>query len=339
MSPAIAAPPAREAVRLLVLDALRAAPVEAPMAALPDFLRAGDLLVVNDAATLPASLHGRTARAEPIELRLLGPIDGDRARAVLFGRGDFHEKTEQRAPPPEVVESDVLELPGLRATVTARAALSPRLLELRFDRGGGELLAALYRAGQPIQYSHHPAQLPLYEFQTAYGARPWAVEMPSAGRPLSFGVLHALRERGVRVAALTHAAGLSATGDAAIDAALPLPERYEIPETTAQRVAEARARDARVIAVGTSVVRALEASAAVHGAVRGGGAETDLLIGPDSILRAVDGLLTGIHQPGESHHRLLHAFVPPERLERALHHAAATGYRTHEFGDAMLIVG
>ena len=73
--------------------------------------------------------------------------------------------------------------------------------------------------------------------------------------------------------------------------------------------------------------------------LRGGGAETDLLIGPDSILRAVDGLLTGIHQPGESHHRLLHAFVPPERLERALHHAAATGYRTHEFGDAMLIVG
>src|SRR5260370_158640 len=121
-------------------------------------------------------------------------------------------------------------------------------------------------------------------------AGPWAVAAPSAGLPLDWELLTALRARGVGLAAISHGAGLSSTGDAALDAALPLPERFEVPPATAQALAEARARGAYVVAVGTSVVRALE-SAAVLQRPRG---DTDLVIGPGYQLRAVDGLLTGM---------------------------------------------
>ncbi len=129
---------------------------------------------------------------------------------------------------------------------------------------GDALWAALYREGRPVQYSYLAHDLPLWAVQTVYAARPWAFEMPSAGRPLSWEILLALRRKGVRWASLTHAAGLSSTGDPAIDAALPLAERYDIPAATVRAVADTRARGGRVIAVGTTVVRALE-GAAVEG--------------------------------------------------------------------------
>ena len=118
------------------------------------------------------------------------------------------------------------------------------------------------RAGAPVQYAHRAEQLPLYAVQTAYAARPWAAEMPSAGRPLTWDVLLGLRRAGVEIATLTHAAGLSSTGDAALDRALPWPERYEIPRAHGDAIARDAARGGRVIAVGTTVVRALEASGA-----------------------------------------------------------------------------
>lgn len=342
MSPATEAPARRDGVRLLVLEGARAgamAPTDAHMDELPSFLRRSDVLVVNDAAALPASIHGLTARGEPIELRLIGPLDAPSARAVLFGAGDFHQKTEHRPAPPLLVPGDAITCAGLSATVLAVSSLSPRLLDLRFDRQGAALLSALYRAGRPVQYAYHLRALPLYEFQTAYGARPWSSEMPSAGRPLSFELLLALRERGVQVVALTHAAGLSSTGDALLDAALPLPERFEIPAETARAVNTARSRGARVIAVGTSVVRALEGSAAQHGGVVTAGAgETDLRIDLDFAPRVVDGLLTGVHAPGESHYLLLGAFASRPALSRAVAHAERRGYLTHEFGDSMLLL-
>ena len=139
---------------------------------------------------------------------------------------------------------------------------------------------------------------------------------------------------------LTHAAGLSATGDPSLDAALPLPERYEIPSRTADAVASARRRGARIVAVGTTVLRALEGSAAAHGGVpRAGAGTTDLRIGPGYEPRAADGILTGVHVPGTSHHRLLAAMVAPALLDRALATAEAAGFQLHEFGDALLALG
>src|SRR5262249_29281050 len=149
-----------------------------------------------------------------------------------------------------------------------------RLVDLRFDRAGDGLWAALYRAGRPVQYAHVAEPLPLWAVQTRYGARPWAAELPSAGRPPPWGVLGALPPRGVGLARVTHACGLSATGDEALDAALPLPERYDVPAATVEAVARAR----RVVAVGTSVVRALEGAAARHGRLVAGEGETDLIV-------------------------------------------------------------
>jgi len=347
--PARTYPARRDDVRLLVVDPAAATFAETRTTALPERLAPGDLLVVNDAATLPASLHGRDQAGRPIELRLAGAADGGPAQfwAVLLGPGDWRERTEDRPPPapappgarlwfgPPVAAS---EDGRLGAEVIARSPISPRLVAVRFDRDGDELYAALYRHARPIQYSYLAHPLPLWAVQTVYAARPWAVEMPSAGRPLSWEILLALRRKGVRWAALTHAAGLSATGDPAIDAALPLPERYEIPAATARAVAEARRRGGRVIAVGTTVVRALEGAVVQRGVLRAGAGVTDLRIGPGFRPRVVDGILSGTHAPGESHYALLGAFAPAPLLEAALAHAERAAFQTHELGDAMLVL-
>jgi S-adenosylmethionine:tRNA ribosyltransferase-isomerase len=175
--------------------------------------------------------------------------------------------------------------------------------------------------------------------QTAYASRPWAAELPSAGRPLGAELLGRLARAGVRVAAVTHAAGLSSTGDPAIDAALPLPERFDVPSPTIASIASARAAGGRVIAVGTSVVRALEGCASLHGgALAAGEGVTELVIRRAFEPRIVDGLFTGIHEPSASHFELLQAFAPLELVMEAYAHAESVGYLGHEFGDASLIL-
>ena len=146
-----------------------------------------------------------------------------------------------------------------------------------------------------------------------------------------------MRAGGVRTAAVTHAAGLSSTGDAALDAQLPLPERFEVPPGTAAAVRRTRALGGRVVAVGTTVVRALE-SAAADGKVEARAGVTALVIGPGHRPRAVDGIFTGLHEPGSSHFALLGAFAPAAHLEAAFRAAESAGYLAHEFGDAMLIL-
>jgi S-adenosylmethionine:tRNA ribosyltransferase-isomerase len=222
---------------------------------------------------------------------------------------------------------------GVALPVTDVSARSPRLMEVTApaDDAG---LRALWRAGRPVQYAHLHRALAPWDVATTYGGRPWAVEMPSAGRPLSWDVLARLALRGVRVESLTHAAGLSSTGDPAIDAVLPFPERYEIPARTIDAVTAARAAGHRVVAVGTTVVRALE-SWARSGARA---AVTDLLLDEHHALRAVDAIVSGIHDPSDSHFRLLEAFAPRSLLLRAHDHARAALYRGHELGDLLLIL-
>lgn len=309
--------------RLLVVGS----PVEHPVTALPDLLSPGDLLVVNDAATLPASLPlGRG------EVRLAGPADPAFGAwvAVLFGPGDWRTRTEDRPPPPSVTVGTVLRPGGLEAIVEAVSPLSTRLLTLRFTGEADRFWAGLYRSGRPVQYSHLRGDLQLWHVGTPYAGPPSAVEMPSAGRPLVARLRAALAGRGVGLARLTHAAGLSATGDAALDAALPLPELYEVPAETLTRVEQTRSRGGRVVAVGTSVVRALES------ATGPGRRFTDLRLGAGSPLCRVDGLLTGLHEPGTSHHALLQAFVDAGALDEAGRLATARGLRGHEFGDLAL---
>ena len=168
-------------------------------------------------------------------------------------------------------------------------------------------------------------------------ARPWPSSAPSAGFALDWRTLAALRDRGIRFATLTHSAGISSTGDPALDRRLPLAEPYRIPEASAQAIQEARDRGGRIVAIGTTVVRALEHCASIHGAVRAGPGLANQRIGPRTRLRVVDAIVSGTHEPGSSHYQLLRAFTGNGALLRASGALEAWGYRTHEFGDSVLV--
>jgi S-adenosylmethionine:tRNA ribosyltransferase-isomerase len=307
---------------------------------LPRFLRPFDLLVVNDAATVPASLLATTPTGSGVEVRLTAPLDGARWRAVLFGAGDWRTPTELRPVPAPVTPGDALRFgPDLQGWIEAVDEASPRLVVVRFSSHSGPLLRALYRHGRPVQYAHVTRPLEIWHVQTPFADRPWAVEMPSAGRPLSWSLVRALQTAGVRVRSITHAAGLSSTGDPGLDARLPLPERFDVPERTVRAVLAARAEGGRVIAAGTTVVRALEGCAARYGGeLVGGQGTTDLRIGPGFVPRVVDGLVTGLHASGSSHRELELAFVSEPLLVDAWMDAEARGYLQHEFGDTCLIL-
>lgn len=333
MKPATAPRRATQSARLLLIDPDARRFADFRIDDLPELLGAGDVLVLNDAATLPGSLRV----SEALELRLMSRRADDTWLALALGSGDHRTPTEERGPAPRLHVGDLLEFGhGLSAKVVEVDAASPRLVTIAFRQSGSEFWQALYRAARPIQYAYLSAPLALWDVQNAFAARPWAVELPSAAKPLSFELLFRLEQRGVELAYVTHAAGLSSTGDATLDARLPIAERYELGEHSARRIAAAKAAGGRVLAVGTSVTRALEA-AAESGALRAGSAHTDLVLGPGSKLRVCDGLLTGMHEPGTSHFSLLEAFAPRALLERSFQHAERAGYLQHEFGDACLI--
>jgi S-adenosylmethionine:tRNA ribosyltransferase-isomerase len=327
--------------RLLYVEPCGSRVEDRRFADLPSLLSAGDLLVVNDAATLPASLEGSTEQGA-VEVRLASEgATSSEWNAVLFGTGDWRQRTEDRPAPPALATGAVVDFAqGLSARIERVFGLSPRLVALRFDREGEDLWSALYRAGRPVQYSYLCGPLSLGQVQTVFGARPCSVEMASAGRPITAPLLRDLRSRGVEVASVTHAAGLSATGDSAVDAALPFPEAYEVPCATVEAIGRTWVTGGRVVAAGTTVVRALEGCAAAHGGeVRPGAGLTDLRIAAGFAPVVVEGLLTGLHEPGTSHFDLLHAFAPEPVLQAAHRHAESLGYLGHEFGDACLILG
>jgi len=324
----------RDDVGLVVVDRAAGRIEVRRFAELPALLRPADLVVVNDAATWPASLRGRMPDGSDVELRLVtgafGP--GDVVDTIVFGPGDWRTRTEDRPRAPALALGDVIEIDG-GPRVEVVAALSRRRAAIRVPSDDAEF-AALLRAGRPVQYAHVPAPLASWDVWTVYGGRPWAVEMPSAGRPLTHGRLAELRARGVGVARLTHAAGLSSTGDPDLDRTLPWPERYEVPDATLRAVAETRARRGRVIAVGTTVVRALETVARTGRAA----AITDIVLGAGDRLAMVDGILSGLHDPGESHFRLLEAFAPRALLLAAWRRARDADLRSHELGDSLLVL-
>ena len=152
--------------------------------------------------------------------------------------GDWRTRTEDRpAPPPLGPGARLSFAPDLSAMVVEVSAVSARLVVLRFEQPGDAFWSALYRYGRPVQYAYTAGPLELWHTQSAWAARPWSVEAPSAGRPLSPTLLGDVARRGVKVAALTHAAGLSSTGEPALDRALPLPERYDYAGVLPDKIA------------------------------------------------------------------------------------------------------
>jgi S-adenosylmethionine:tRNA ribosyltransferase-isomerase len=313
-----------------------------PRSSLVDLLRPGDVVVANDAATLPASLRGvHLPTGEEVELRLaarasLASDDVLRFHVVVFGAGDHRTRTEDRASPPKLEPEHAIRCGSLTAIVEELLG-HPRLVAIRFENSATKVWAGLARHGRPIQYAHISQALQLWDVWTPIAAQPVAYEPPSAGFAVDWRLLGAFAAKGIVFATITHAAGISSTGDAALDRLLPLDEPYYVPAATEQVLRRACREDRRVVAIGTTVVRALEHSAASFGAVVAGEGVADQRIGARTQLSVVDAILSGTHEAGTSHYDLLHAFAGGAVLSRADRALDAAGFRTHEFGDSVLI--
>ncbi len=327
--------------RLLVLD-WKGRLAHYPRSAFVDLLQPGDLVVANDAATLPASLQGvHVPTEEAIEVRLaarrtLAPDDVRVWTAVVFGAGDFRTRTEDRPLPPPLRPGDRLALGPLDASVEALLD-HPRLIALRLRGTPRAIWAGLASHGRPIQYAHVPTPLALWDVWTPMAAVPAAFEPPSASFALDWASLARMKARGVTFATITLAAGISSTGDPALDRRLPLDEPFRVPSTTAAAVRDTKRKGGRVVAVGTTVVRALEHAVGRDGLVHEGLGIASRRLGPSVPLCVVDSILSGTHEPDSSHFDLLRAFVDDAALDRAQQELERRGYRTHEFGDSVLI--
>jgi S-adenosylmethionine:tRNA ribosyltransferase-isomerase len=324
---------ARDDVRMLVARGGDGRIVHSRARDLPDFLDPGDLVVINTSATLPAALPARRTDGTPLELRLSTPLPGaappercDVRWVVELRRGDV--------PFGDATTGETLQLPGnATATLEAPYLSGPRLWAARLELPE-PLLAYLARHGAPIRYRYVPEAHPLADYQTAYATEPGSAEMPSAGRPLTAPVLTALVAKGVSVAPLILHTGVSSPerGER------PYPERYRVPPSTARLVDVTRQWGGRVVAVGTTVVRALETVARPDGTIEAGEGWTALVVTPDRPVRAVDGLVTGWHEPEASHLDMLHAVAGRRLIERSYAAALEAGYLWHEFGDLHLIL-
>ncbi len=327
--------------RLLVIDD-QGHLTHVPRTAFVDFLRPGDLVVANDAATLPASLGGtHEPTGAKIELRLAGaealaPANDGRFRAVLFGEGDYRTRTEDRPAPPPTHAGDRLLL-GPLVAVIGKVHEHPRLLDVQFGGSEANVWEGIASHGRPIQYAHMAQPLAVWDVWTRIAGLPVAFEPPSAGFLLDWHLLATLRRHGIAFATLTHAAGISSTGDPWLDALLPFDEPYRIPGSTAALIRRTCARGGRIIAIGTTVVRALEDAACEDGAVRAGEGVARQRIGRATRLSIVDMMVSGTHEPGTSHYELLHAFADAATLTLADNELQAHHYRTHEFGDSVLV--
>lgn len=316
----------RDGVRLLVTDLATSAHHDAVFRALPSFLRRGDLLVANDSATLPAALVARRAGGGTFALHLSTRIADE--LWIAEPREPAGGEHEPFAGGERVGLAD-----GASATFLAPVdAAHPRLWYAALTLPQ-PLEAFLARHGAPIRYRYVGEALPLADYQTIFARVPGSAEMPSAGRPFTQRTLDALRAAGVGIATITLHTGVSSPERHE----RPYREWFDVPAATAAAVNDARRRGGRVIAVGTTVVRALESAAADDEATAASG-WTDLIVTPGRGVAVVDGLLTGFHEPEASHLDLLRAFAG-DVLERAYGHALGDGYLWHEFGDVHLLIG
>src|SRR5438309_9235643 len=297
----------RDQVRLLVIDRTTGRIEHTRFDKIAKYLRAGDLLVFNSSRTLPASLRGCScgARHGPcMEVRLAEHLPDESWLALLLcERGDPFGCGLRAGMQIEFAE-------GLAATVLERDKNIPRLWQLRFSISGTQLVDLIYRLGKPIRYEYVSAPWDLDYYQTVYAKEPGSAEMPSAGRAFTWKLLLDLKRRGIQSAYIVLHTGLSSYMDDELDRAHPASEEeYFVSATTAEKINRARKSGGRMIAVGTTAVRALESAVDESGHVRAQHGYTRLRIDNKHRLKAVDGLLTGLHEPEASHLDLLSAFL------------------------------
>ena len=325
----------RDGVRLLVSYRRKDGIFHARFADLPSFLDPGDVLVVNDSPTLPAALPATTPEGGALTLHLSTHLPGDLwvvepRRTTPPGHG---------TPPSSTGTPSRLSLPGGGAAhLLAPYRDSRRLWIARLDLPL-PVLDYLARWGAPIRYGYVDREWPIDLYQTVFAtpstlASPGSAEMPSAGRAFTPAVLRALEERGVQVARLTlHTGVASAEHDEP-----PYEEAFAVPWETATAVNAARDAGRRVVATGTTCVRALESATDDAGRAVATRGWTDLIVTPQRGVRLVDALLTGFHEPKASHLLMLEAIAGRAHLRRAYRAALERGYLWHEFGDLHLIL-
>jgi S-adenosylmethionine:tRNA ribosyltransferase-isomerase len=335
---------ARDGVRLLVSSGGGELITHARFRHLPDYLRPGDVVVVNASATINASLdavrEGRRGRpAEPVELHLSTPLPGgtDRQWVIELRR----HSAEGTVPLLTARAGERLRLQG-GGTATLlepyRPAGHPALPGVRLwvadlDLPGG-VRGYAAEHGSPIRYGYVRDRWPLEYYQTIFASEPGSTEMPSAGRAFTPAVVARLEQLGVQVAPLVLHTGVASleTGEP------PYPERYRVPPATAEAMNRARESGRSVLAVGTTVIRALETVASSDGRAHPGEGWTDLVVTPERGVRTVDALLTGLHEPRSSHLAILGALAGPDHVALAYEAALEGGYLWHEFGDLHLIM-
>ncbi|MEW2356523.1 S-adenosylmethionine:tRNA ribosyltransferase-isomerase [Spirillospora sp. NPDC029432] len=316
----------RDGVRLLVGHRATGEVSHHDFRDLPALLRPGDLLVVNTSATLPAAV-----RLDRLVVHFSTPVPGDDDRLWLV---ELRRRTGKSSVPYRGGSPDEwIPMPG-RANLTLVRRQTDRLWAARLST---DVVPYLRRHGMPIRYGYVPREWPTAAYQTvfAYDKETGSAEMPSAARPFTTELVTRLVSRGVLIAPITlH------TGVASPEAhEPPYAERFEVPETTASIVEHVRASgEGRVIAVGTTAVRALETAVDATGHVRAAKGWTDHIVTPERGVRAVDGLLTGLHEPRSSHLMMLTAIAGHDLLRAAYEAALSEHYLWHEFGDLNLLL-
>ena len=320
----------RDEVRLLVAHRGSGRLEHRRFAELPAVLEAGDVLAVNRSATLPASLTGTTGDGRPAELHL-----SSRLPAGLFVVELRHPDTPASTPWLDAAPGTLVHLPaGAAAELLVHAAApSTRLWVAALDLPT-EVLAYLARHGRPIRYRYVDHDRPIGAYQTVFADEPGSAEMPSAARPFSAELVTRLVARGVTFAPFVLHCGVSSPEAHEP----PMAEWFRVPPESAVAVNVARRGGHRVIAVGTTAVRALETVADERGRVHAGEGWTELVVTPERGVTAVDGIVTGWHEPEASHLDMLEAIAGRDLLDASYRAALEEGYLWHEFGDSHLVV-
>ncbi len=334
--------PEREASRMLALERASSRSEDRRFCELPELLAAGDLLVINDCKVIPARLRGTRPGGGRIELTLLQELSAAAHEWECLVKG--------RRPRPGLAadlgdswRAEFLDERPLDCSENSETQGGLWRVRLSGEGPVPELLERQGRAPLPPYISRENGTDPALDrerYQTIFARRPGAAAAPTAGLHFGENTLKALEARGVRRAAITLWVGLGTFAPvrvAEVERHRMHPERYELPEATAQAIAETRSRGGRVVAVGTTVTRTLEHCARADGSVAAGAGWTDLFIYPGYRFRVVDGLLTNFHLPGSTLLMLVAALAGRERIQQAYAQAMAWGYRFLSYGDCMLI--
>jgi S-adenosylmethionine:tRNA ribosyltransferase-isomerase len=320
----------RDEVRLLVSHG-RATPIHTTFTSLPDYLQPGDLVVVNTSATVSAAVDVVIGGHGAAVLHVSNELPGDLwmvepRRRVANGSTERLRLADAPA---------TVSLPDGRPLLhLLRRAPDSQRIWLAVAAADVDLPATMAAVGRPIRYQYVPRDWPLDSYQTVFATEPGSAEMPSAARPFTAEIVTRLVSNGVAISPITLHTGVSSleAGER------PYTERYRVPAATAALANATHRGGGHVIAIGTTVVRALETVTDRAGTVHPGEGWTDVVIDPDRGVRAVDGLLTGWHEPEATHLAMLEAVGGRQLLVLAYESAFAAGYRWHEFGDSHLIL-